>query len=259
MPWFKVDDNLTFHAKTVAAGNPAMGLWVRAGAWAALQLTDGFIPDHMLPSMGTKAQAQRLADVRLWDRVEGGYRFHEWTERQPSRGDVEAERAAARDRMRSVRARKKGVRPQPLPQVNDSRSSEPQPNKERSSPEVRETFALPDPVPTQSQPDPSTLALAPLDARTAQTLIKEWIDHCAEPPASRVIGQTAKEVKQLLDEGITYERVRQGLADWAAKGQHPATIPSFVSAVGNRRNGGTKQQETDDLFARAAKRMGVAQ
>lgn len=31
MPWFKVDDTLALHGKVVAAGNPAMGLWVRAG------------------------------------------------------------------------------------------------------------------------------------------------------------------------------------------------------------------------------------
>jgi len=43
MPWFKVDDTLAFHAKVVAAGNAAMGLWVRAGAHSMQQLTDGFI------------------------------------------------------------------------------------------------------------------------------------------------------------------------------------------------------------------------
>lgn len=35
MPWFQVDDQLSFHAKVIAAQNPAMGLWVRAGAWPA--------------------------------------------------------------------------------------------------------------------------------------------------------------------------------------------------------------------------------
>ncbi len=159
MPWFKVDDNLAFHAKVVAAGNPAMGLWVRAGSWCAQQLTDGYVADHMLAAIGTPAQAKRLVDVGLWDRASGGYKFHGWTERQPSKGDVEAERSAARDRMRSVRAKKKGVTQIPSPQVTESRSGEQPPKFGRSSGEVRDSFALPDPVPVPvpvpSRPDPT--------------------------------------------------------------------------------------------------------
>lgn len=88
MPWFKVDDTLAFHAKTVAAGNAAMGLWVRAGSWSMQTLTDGFIPDHMARQLGTTKEANRLVEAGLWDRAEGGYRFHEWAERQPSAEDV---------------------------------------------------------------------------------------------------------------------------------------------------------------------------
>ena len=51
MSWFKVDDQLAFNAKIVAAGNEAMGLWVRAGSWSAAQLTNGFIPEHMAIAM----------------------------------------------------------------------------------------------------------------------------------------------------------------------------------------------------------------
>jgi hypothetical protein len=106
MPWFKVDDNLAFHAKSVAAGNPAMGLWVRAGSWCSQQLTDGFVPDHIALSLGTKAQAARLVDVVLWHRVAGGFRFHEWDEegRQPSRAEVEKRRKDDRDRKAAARA-----------------------------------------------------------------------------------------------------------------------------------------------------------
>lgn len=150
MVWFKVDDNLAFHAKVVAAGNPAMGLWVRAGSWCALQLTDGFIPDHMLAALGTKQQAERLVAQRLWDREQGGYRFHEWVERQPSKGDVEAERVAARNRMKAYRAKKKGVEQTPSSQVSDMRSPEPTENFGGSSGEVRDVFGNPDPA----QPDP---------------------------------------------------------------------------------------------------------
>ena len=100
MPWFKVDDNLAFHHKTVAAGVSAMGLWVRAGSWCAQTLTDGFVPEHMVPALadGDAGLAGRLVEAGLWRRVKGGFVFHEWAQRQPSRQSIEnlrTSRAAA--------------------------------------------------------------------------------------------------------------------------------------------------------------------
>lgn len=139
MPWFRVDDNLSFHAKVVAAGNPAMGLWVRAGAWSALMLTDGFVPDHMIRALGTKQQADRLSAVGLMKRAQGGYRFHEWAERQPSKASVSAERAAARERMRLAREARKGGKPQ----VSEGSSKDVQPNDDGTSGEVLTTLPSP--------------------------------------------------------------------------------------------------------------------
>lgn len=93
MTWFKVDDGLAFHAKVVLAGNAAMGLWVRAGSWCAQMLTDGFIPDHMISALGTKAQAKALIETGLWVREESGYRFHEWLEYNPTAEEVRADQA----------------------------------------------------------------------------------------------------------------------------------------------------------------------
>lgn len=88
MPWFKVDDKLAFHPKVLAAGNTAIGLWIRAGAWAADQLTDGHIPAQMIPVLGGKpADARRLVDAGLWDRTPNGYQFHDWDDYQPTRQD----------------------------------------------------------------------------------------------------------------------------------------------------------------------------
>ncbi|MFD4444861.1 hypothetical protein ACFWPK_34310 [Nocardia sp. NPDC058519] len=109
MPWFRVDDDAAFHSKIVAAGNAAVGLWTRAGSYSSRELTDGFIPNHMIASMGTPAQAKKLVQVRLWDKVDGGYQFHQWEERQPfTKADVERKRDEARERMRNVRANKSG-------------------------------------------------------------------------------------------------------------------------------------------------------
>jgi hypothetical protein len=112
MVWFRVDDNLAFHQKTLIAGNPAMGLWVRAGAWCAQQLTDGYLPSDIAETLGTRGQAQRLVLARLWIERDGGYEFWQWAEdgRQPLRSQVEAERKDSRERQRHARERAKSRR-----------------------------------------------------------------------------------------------------------------------------------------------------
>lgn len=243
MPWFRVDDNLAFHHKVVAAGNPAIGLWARAGSLCAQQLTDGFVPDHMVTALGTVAQANRLVAAGLWRRVEGGYRFHEWGERQPSKTSVEAERAAAQERMRAYRAKKKGVTQSAPPQVSDPRAGDVQANERRTNGEVRELFGDPNPTqPNPALPDPPNGGevvevvegeIVP-DALSAQELVAEWIDHCNARPPGSVIGQVAKHVKAMLDEGVSPELLRFGLAEWNRKGVHPSVLPSVVHEVANK-------------------------
>lgn len=107
MGWFKVDDQLAFHSKTVMAGNEAMGLWVRAGSWASAQLTGGFIAKHMANAMAKECDAIALVEAGLWSEVDGGFQFHDWNEFQP---DAEEERKK-REETRKARseAGKKGA------------------------------------------------------------------------------------------------------------------------------------------------------
>lgn len=111
MGWFKVDDQLAFHAKSVMAGNSAMGLWVRAGSWSSAQLTDGFIPTHMANAMANAmanpCDQDALVMAGLWNEVDGGFRFHEWQDFQPS-AEAEKEKRKATSAARS-RAGKAGA------------------------------------------------------------------------------------------------------------------------------------------------------
>jgi len=71
MVWFKVDDGFAFHPKALAAGNAALGLWVRAGSWCGHNLTNGFMPASMLGALGGRVRdAQKLIDAGLWTKVE---------------------------------------------------------------------------------------------------------------------------------------------------------------------------------------------
>jgi hypothetical protein len=108
MAWFKVDDKLWGHQKWVSAPPGARSLWVTAGSWAADHLTDGFVPTHMLGIFGARAgDSRKLVEIGLWEVVDGGWRFRDWSDYQPSRESVLSEREKARQRQHDARARAK--------------------------------------------------------------------------------------------------------------------------------------------------------
>jgi hypothetical protein len=76
---------------------------------------------------------------------------------------------------------------------------------------------------------------APAEAETvsAQTIVAEWLDRVAKRPPGSVIGQTAKQIKKLLDEEIDPDDIRAGLSLWMAKGSAPSAIPGFVNQAMN--------------------------
>lgn len=108
MAWFKVDDKLWGHQKWVSAPPGARSLWVTAGSWAADHLTDGFIPTHMLGIFGARlGDSRKLVEIGLWEVAEGGWRFRDWADYQPSRESVMSEREKARQRQHEARERAK--------------------------------------------------------------------------------------------------------------------------------------------------------
>lgn len=108
----------------------------------------------------------------------------------------------------------------------------------------------------------ATAAAVPDDA---QSLVAEWIDHCGSRPPGRVVGQVAKELGQMLGEGIPHADVRAGLAAWHGRGLHPSALASVVhetrTAAQRTPRLSRREQEqaaTDDMYermmARAAER-----
>ncbi|MSS45305.1 hypothetical protein FYJ43_04435 [Cutibacterium sp. WCA-380-WT-3A] len=110
MSWFKVDDTFPLNPKVLACPLEALGLWVTAGAWCAQQLTDGYVPKAVLPMLrSNEANASILLQAGLWERVEGGYQFHDWNEYQPSSSAVR-ERRKQTSAKRSEAGRKGGMK-----------------------------------------------------------------------------------------------------------------------------------------------------
>jgi hypothetical protein len=103
--WFKVDDSFHSHPKVIATDPAALGLWVVAGSWCGSNLTDGFVPEHVLPRLlpGAQKLAIKLVESGLWIKTVDGFLFHDWLDRNPSSEKVKAEREATAERQRKYR------------------------------------------------------------------------------------------------------------------------------------------------------------
>lgn len=104
MPWFRLDDSFHSHPKVIAAGNEAIGLYVRCGTHAAEHLTDGFVGRETVALYGSDDLAATLVGTKLWHRARGGWTIHDYLDYNPSREDVEKERAKAAARQRRHRS-----------------------------------------------------------------------------------------------------------------------------------------------------------
>ena len=92
--------------KMIAAGERAELLYIRATCLAKRLLTDGFVADNQLPRFslsGVGKRAEKLVEVGLWERVEGGYRITAFLKRNKSRAEILADRDRDAERKRTRR------------------------------------------------------------------------------------------------------------------------------------------------------------
>lgn len=123
MSWFKADDGLPFHRKTIKAGNAAMGLWIRAGTWLRGDGAREEHPDTLTyaeaRTMGSAAEIKRLIDAGFWEACklhgERAVRFHDWETYQPPSEVLEDKRNAWADRKRRSRKHRQGDHSECLP------------------------------------------------------------------------------------------------------------------------------------------------
>lgn len=138
MPWFKVDDTAHAHPKLLKAGNAALGLWVRCGAYAAQHLTEGTVPGVVAHLYGTAPQARKLVAAGLWhphghdctrcpQPPAGDYQIHDFLTYNPTREKTEAKRAAAAERQQRAREKAAGKR-----RDQDGNPSDSSANRERN-------------------------------------------------------------------------------------------------------------------------------
>lgn len=105
MTWFKLDDGFHSHPKVIAAGNEAVGLYVRCGTYAAQHLTEGFVPEHVALLYGSAELADTLVRTKLWRRARGGWRMPDYLDYNPSREAVDNDRKMKAERQARWRSR----------------------------------------------------------------------------------------------------------------------------------------------------------
>lgn len=97
MSWFRIDDDASFHAKIVKAGNEAYGAWCRAGAWCSKHDRTGFIPLDVAHLIAPAKVWARSMKAGLLDTSDGeGYQIHDFNQYNPTDEELESRRESRR-------------------------------------------------------------------------------------------------------------------------------------------------------------------
>jgi hypothetical protein len=111
--WCRLDDSLHDNPKIVrlTSEDPrAVVLWLFGLSWCGRHLTDGFLPEGLLPRIvpwpvdDLARLAGLLVQVDLWEPVVGGFQYHNFLEWNPSKAQVNATRARYRRHKAAQRA-----------------------------------------------------------------------------------------------------------------------------------------------------------
>ena len=96
MAWTRIDDKFLMNPKIQSAGVYGMALYLSGLIYSNTNLTDGYIPEVMLPALcGLSYQtpgkriAGILVDLNLWERVSGGYQIHDFLTFNKSKQEID--------------------------------------------------------------------------------------------------------------------------------------------------------------------------
>ena len=112
MTWLKIDDGFTDNAKIEALSDRAFRLHVAGMCFCARTLSDGVIPEGRVPRLipkVTKRMVEELVTVGVWLLHPQGYEIKDYLLYNPSREEVERQRAEKAERQRKYRDKQRGA------------------------------------------------------------------------------------------------------------------------------------------------------
>ena len=179
MTWLRLDDAYPDHPKVLPLSDAAFRLDVTAKCWAAARATDGLITRSDLKVLAAKLEAPRgvarvvdnLVASGLWEVSGDGWKLHDWLDYNPSAKEVAADRAAAAERMRKLREKKK-CSPEQSPNergTNGARSGEVRSSRPVPSSCSKEQ----DPPKSPKGPDTGEFKAKP-QAQPEQSAVQAW-------------------------------------------------------------------------------------
>lgn len=216
MPWVKLDDGFTDHPKIAALSDSAFRTFVTALCYCNKNLTDGFVPALIARQISTPKGLKELCAVGVVEQDGKDFRVHDYTDYQPKRENVIAEREAAKERMNRVRANKA------------LRSPDVRANNERTS-----HNPVPDPDPIS---DPSINQRKVIDLRAGQESgVRHRLWDVYTQLTMRLTPSPVDEQQFELWEanGLTIEQIDGALTDTVAARPERAW-PYFKTVLGDR-------------------------
>lgn len=219
MSWVRIDDKIAFGAKVLAAGNEAVGAWVRMMAWSADHLTDGRIPKTAaLAIAGNEEVLARLLDSRMLDQDGENFVVHDFLDYNPSAKEVSRRRKTrAESGKQGGLAKAKQSSSKRLANAshvaNDLLSKDVANSKQTSSKDVAKVCPIPIPDPKEI----ASLSRATSRGKTQQDFsgnqaleVLEALNAARKRamPASRKLGLIPSNLEQIvarLHEGATVE------------------------------------------------------
>lgn len=199
MSWFRLDDKFHSNGKVLAAGNAAVGLYVRCGTWSADHGTEGHIPKLVASAYGTKGEIAKLVAMRLWREESDEYVMPDYLDFNLSNDEVEDLR-----RKRSEAGQKGGLKSGQVRKKRGSNEANDEANAQANG-QQNEANTNPDPDPTRPDPTPTGASTQQTDrlptvAAVGQSVIEEALnlygkhvhdldpDGCTTTPARRIAG-----------------------------------------------------------------------
>ena len=104
MSWTRIDDGFALNRKVIAAGNAAVGAWVRMLSHCSAQLTDGAIDARSARFYATRSEIDRLVSVGLLERTDDGFQIPDFLEFNPRAESIRSRRKATAERVAKWRS-----------------------------------------------------------------------------------------------------------------------------------------------------------
>jgi len=107
MPWARLDDQFPIHRKVGALSDASFRLHVEAICWCVRNLTDGAVSREDLPHVTRIKKSERyaaeLVQRGVWHETADGWHIHDFLDYQPSKNQVQQDRASNTERQRRWR------------------------------------------------------------------------------------------------------------------------------------------------------------